>query len=257
MKNNSLPLELNGTRIKRFHNKFPQDYQVYKADLIRRKYEKENNIKYDIVVKTRFDIAHLNALELEHVDVANTLISSPGYQRLAAQGNWKQYNLWFREFPLSFFEKILSYEREHFSPNEEKIQETICNFLGDLQLEEYRDIVLDDLRLDAKKHLDSKRSSRPLQIQDCFAISNPEYIRLYSMPFVTTLKWIACENKFTYPFDQFWQDYGIQNGQVPNLLKEEYGYEDTTNTLNYYLWKTGVNFWWVKEMEWTLGRLLP
>lgn len=257
MRNDSLPLELNGTKIKRFHNKFPQDYQVYKADLMRRKYEKENNIKYDIVVKTRFDIVHINGIQLKDADLSDILVTSPGYQRLSAQGKWNPFNLWAKEFPLEFFEKILSREREHFSPNERKIQETICGLLEELQLEDYKDLIIDDLKLDAEKTLSSKKSLRTVQLQDCFAISNPEYVQLYSMPFITTLKWIACENKFTYPFDQFWQDYGIQNGQVPNLLKEEYGYEDTTNILNYYLWKSGVDFSCATEMEWTLGRLLP
>jgi hypothetical protein len=60
----------------------PQYYMIKKANDLKRKYEKENNIIYDLVIRTRFDNLHgcpLNPLDLVDLTKAYTLNHPPHY----------------------------------------------------------------------------------------------------------------------------------------------------------------------------------
>lgn len=45
-----------------------QFYKFYSCNQLRKQYEKENNIKYDIIIKTRPDVIYFNPLNIETVD---------------------------------------------------------------------------------------------------------------------------------------------------------------------------------------------
>lgn len=52
----------------RFHSFFSKWYSAQQANLLKKKYEKENNFKYDIVMLTRFDLAYLVNFNFDSYD---------------------------------------------------------------------------------------------------------------------------------------------------------------------------------------------
>ena len=47
----------------------PQTYKLYKANEMKKKYEKENNFKYDLVIRTRPDNLHFCNLDNNYLDL--------------------------------------------------------------------------------------------------------------------------------------------------------------------------------------------
>ena len=189
-------------------------------------------------------MCHLTGVD-RLLDLNQYLYHGTGYMR-----DGRPWNCWKTTYLEETFNKILNKEKEYFLGNQKDIKNKISFFLSLIGLDPFEDLVLDDLSLDFNlTECREPKGKNFMQPQDCWAISNSWFARLYSMSLLMKLKWMALEYKFLYPFD-FWY---CDNSSKLNL---EYGLADTVGILPYNLWKYEVDIVELETAYWTLGRLL-
>lgn len=144
---------------------FPMYYKIWRADQLRREYEKENDFEYDWVIRSRPDILFRKDSEFSFEDLDPSILYH-------SRGTLKK---WEADGHKSFWKKIwlTSHQYRKIYDNDETIDKTVVK----------------------------PKTPTPVGLHDMFAIAKPGVIEAYTDSWLYIDNWIKSKPRKKLPFD--------------------------------------------------------